>query len=64
MNQIFLHQVDDQGFPLCRCTACREKSKTINAQYVNRMFSGIVARGTDEQFERDERDQDYVEGMK
>lgn len=35
------HETDDHGFPLCRCDACREKSKTRNAQEVARMFGPI-----------------------
>lgn len=39
----FLHQTDDQGFPLCDCPECRELSKTINAQYVARLFLPMLA---------------------
>lgn len=38
------HETDDQGFPLCRCDACREKSKTRNAIEFARMFGGLVER--------------------
>ena len=61
---VFLHQTDDQGFPLCPCPACRERSKTINAQYVARMFGGIFKMGHDEQVEREDRSQDYEGQMK
>lgn len=63
---VHLHQTDDQGFPLCRCDACKEKSKIRNAQEIARMFGGIVKMGHDEYQEWYERSQDYEEqgGMK
>lgn len=36
------HETDDQGFPLCRCQPCREKSKVINDRAFARMFRGLV----------------------
>ncbi len=60
---LYLHETDDLGFPLCKCLACREWSKTMNAQYVARMF-GKITRGHDEQAEREDRSQDYPEQMK
>ncbi len=39
----FNHETDDQGFPLCMCPACRERSKIVNAQYVARLFGPMLA---------------------
>ncbi len=39
----FNHETDDQGFPLCDCPPCRERSITINAQYVARLFTPMLA---------------------
>lgn len=67
MNQtVFLHETDDQGFPRCMCSSCRERSITINAQYVARLFGGIIKAGHDETQEHEDRSQDYSEagGMK
>jgi len=36
------HATDDQGFPLCMCGPCRERSRTINAQFVARLFQPML----------------------
>ncbi len=39
----FNHETDEFGFPLCMCEPCRERSVTINAQYVARLFAQKLA---------------------
>ncbi len=61
---VHLHQTDDQGFPLCMCGPCRQKSILMNAMHINRAFANIFKLGADEQQEKLDRDQDYEGGMK
>lgn len=37
------HPTDDQGWPICRCESCREKSRRMNAEYILRLFNPAPA---------------------
>lgn len=57
------HPTDDLGWPTCRCEACRQRSITMNAMYVARLFakigSPVERRDLDRQEEIDAGN-DYV----
>lgn len=57
----FTHATDDLGWPLCRCGPCRQRSITMNAQYVARLFAKIGSPAPDlDRQEEIEAGNDYV----